>query len=88
MGAIYVNWKFIMINITFWDYLLDEIIMIIIIFWDYLFDGEFWILIKLGFLIYIFRVLFLVYSYIFLPQLLLLLLLFLFFFFFNDYKNY
>ena len=40
MGAIYVNWK---------------IIIIIIIFWDYLLDEDFWILIELGFLIYIER---------------------------------
>ena len=35
----------------FWDYLLDE--LFIIIFWDYLLDENFWILIELGFLIYI-----------------------------------
>ena len=55
MDVIYVNWKIIMLIIIFWDYLLDEIIMIIIISWDYLLDEEFWILIKLGFLIYIYR---------------------------------
>ena len=36
MGVIYANWKIIMI----------------IIIWDYLLDEDFWILIKLGFLIY------------------------------------
>ena len=53
MGVIYVNWNFFMI-IIIWDYLLDKIIIIIIIIRDYQLDEDLWILIKLGFLIYIY----------------------------------